>query len=104
MAEDAAKKKIAEAKRKAVEIQNANQALEAGLGLQTPTKRSSAPILGAQPSARIRSEQERNEALAATAGVSDIKYGKGEKKKIKRDLDYVEKMDRMFECIECLNA
>ena len=100
VAEDAAKKKTAEAKRKAVEIQSANQASEAGLGLRTPTKRSSAPILGAQPSARIRSEQERNEALAATEGVSDIKYGKGEKKKIKRDLDYVKKMDRMFECMK----
>jgi hypothetical protein len=99
-AEDAAKKKTAEAKRKAVEIQSANQASEAGLGLRTPTKRSSAPILGAQPSARIRSEQEQNEALAATAGVSDIKYGKGEKKKVKRDLDYVEKMDQMFECMK----
>ena len=99
-AEDAAKKKAAEAKRKAVEIQSANEASEAGLGLRTPTKRSSAPILGAQPSARIRSEQERNEALAATAGVSDIKYGKGEKKKVKRDLDYVEKMDQMFECMK----
>ena len=74
--------------------------MEAGLGLRTPTKRLSAPILGVQPSARIRSEQEQNEALAATAGVSDIKYGKGENKKIKRDLDYVEKMDRMFECMK----
>jgi hypothetical protein len=101
MAEDAAKKKAAEAKRKAVEIQSANEASEAGLGLLcTPTKRSSAPILGAQPSACIRSEQERNEALAATSGVSDIKYGKGEKKKVKRDLDYVEKMDQMFECMK----
>ena len=30
----------------------------------------------------------------------DIKYGKGEKKKVKRDLDYVEKMDQMFECMK----
>jgi hypothetical protein len=47
----------------------------------------------------IRSEQERNDVLAATAGDSDIKYGKGEKKKARRDLDYVDKMDRMFECM-----
>jgi hypothetical protein len=50
--EAAAKEKTAEAKRKAAKIKSANQALEVGLGLRTPTKRSSAPLLGVQPSAR----------------------------------------------------
>ena len=36
---------------------------------------------------------------AATAGVGDIKYDKGEKKKAKRDFDHVEKMDQMFDCM-----
>jgi hypothetical protein len=35
----------------------------------------------------VRSEHEHNEAHAATAGVGDIKFGKGEKKKAKRDFD-----------------
>ncbi len=35
----------------------------------------------------------------ATAGVGDIKFGKGEKKKAKRDFDYIEKMDQMFDCM-----
>jgi hypothetical protein len=52
VAEAAAKEKTAEAKRKAAEIKSANQALDVGLGLRTPTKRSSAPLLGVQPSAR----------------------------------------------------
>jgi hypothetical protein len=47
----------------------------------------------------VRSEHERNEACAATAGVGDIKYGKGEKKRAKRDLDHYEKMDQMFDCM-----
>ncbi len=46
-----------------------------------------------------RSEHERNEVRAATAGVGDIKLGKGEKKKAKRNFDYVEKMDQMFDCM-----
>jgi hypothetical protein len=50
-ADAAAKEKMAEAKRKAAKIKRANQALEVGLGLRTPTKRSSAPLLGVQPSA-----------------------------------------------------
>jgi hypothetical protein len=51
-AEAAAKEKTAEAKRKATKIKSANQALEVELGLHTPMKRSSAPLLGVQPSAR----------------------------------------------------
>jgi hypothetical protein len=47
----------------------------------------------------VRSDHERNEARAATAGVGDIKFGKGEKKKAKRDFDYVEKKDQMFDCM-----
>jgi hypothetical protein len=47
----------------------------------------------------VRSEHEHNEAHAATAGVGDIKYGKGEKKKAKRDFDHYEKMDQMFDCM-----
>jgi hypothetical protein len=47
----------------------------------------------------VRSEHERDEAHSVTAGVGDIKYGKGEKKKAKRDFDYVEKMDQMFDCM-----
>ena len=48
----------------------------------------------------VRSEHERNEARSVTAGVvGDIKYGKGEKKKSKRDFDYVEKRDQMFNCM-----
>ena len=147
-AEAAAKEKTAEAKRKAAEIKSANQASEVELGLRTPMKRLSSPLLGVQPSARrshahasvdvdltssplstreiyfpcfsfscssaltflshnfagdsniVRSEHEREEARSATAGVvGDIKYGKGEKKKAKRDFDYVKKMDQMFDCI-----
>ncbi len=51
-AEAAAKEKTAEAKRKAAETKSANQASEVELGLRTPMKRSSAPFLGVQPSAR----------------------------------------------------
>ncbi len=47
----------------------------------------------------VRSEHERNEARAATAGVGDIKFGKGEKKKAKRNFNYVEKLDQMFDCM-----
>ncbi len=47
----------------------------------------------------VRSEHEHNEAHAATAGVGDIKFGKGEKKKARRDFDYVEKMNQMFDCM-----
>ncbi len=42
----------AEAKRKPAEIKSANQASEVGLGLRTPMKRLSAPLLGVQQSAR----------------------------------------------------
>ena len=45
----------------------------------------------------VRSEHERDEVRAATAGVGDIKYGKGEKKKAKRGFDHYEKMDQMFD-------
>ena len=137
-AEAAAKEKTAEAKRKAAEIKSVNQASEVELGLRTPMKRLSAPLLGVQPSAQcsharasvdvdltlsplstreiyfpcfsficssaltflshnfagdsniVRSEHECDEARSATAGVvGDIKYGKGEKKKAKRDFDQV---------------
>ena len=51
-ADAAAKGKKAEAKRKAAETKRANQASEVELGLRTPMKRLSAPLLGVQPSAR----------------------------------------------------
>ena len=51
-ADAAAKGKTAEAKRKAAETKSANQASEVELGLRTPMKRLSAPLLGVQPSAR----------------------------------------------------
>ncbi len=47
----------------------------------------------------VRSEHERDEARAATAGVGDIKYSKGEKKKAKRDFEHYKKMDQMFDCM-----
>ena len=61
-ADAAAKEKTAEAKRIAAEIKSANQALEVELGLRTPMKRLSAPLLGVQPSARNHA-QHVNEAV-----------------------------------------
>ena len=55
-AEAATKEKTAEAKRKAAEIKSANQASEVELGLRTPMKCLSAPLLGVQPSARSRAQ------------------------------------------------
>ena len=52
VAKDAAKEKMAGAKRKAAKIKNANQASEVGIVLRTPMKHSSTPIWGTQLSAR----------------------------------------------------